>query len=131
MHAAHLAAGLAIKGHASKAPGPGVDDRGLHARIKVDHLIILGVVGIEPSPVPAFSADCSRWLQRYCGQTGSDSPFGEAAWQNIFPVGLAVVSQFLLDRPIYRYIPRAWRSIAPSFYRSIALSSFQLSSGFV
>jgi hypothetical protein len=128
MHAAHPAAGLAIKGHASKAPGPGVDDRGLHARIKVDHLIILGVVGIEPSPGPAFCAD---WALAGCSAI-VDNPVRTRHLANgmaeYFPSragGGFAVSARSTDLPI---IPRAWRSIDPSFYRSIVPSLYPHSS---
>jgi hypothetical protein len=99
MYAAHFAAGLAIKGQASKAPTWAL----LVGAFLPDFAwVAFGLVGAEPSQGPQFFDDWSHSLLMVIVWA---TLFAVCFWRKglavMFPVWLAVLSHFVLDLPIH------------------------------
>lgn len=99
MYAAHFAAALAIKSHAPKAPTWAL----LVGAFLPDFFWVgFGVAGIEPSQGPAFFDDWSHSLAMVLLWASLFSLFFlRRGLSVVFPIGLAVLSHFLLDLPIH------------------------------
>jgi hypothetical protein len=99
MYAAHFAAALAIKRHAPKAPAWAL----LVGAFLPDFFWVgFGVAGIEPSQGPAFFDDWSHSLAIVLLWASLFSLFFlRRGLPVVFPIGLAVLSHFLLDLPIH------------------------------
>jgi hypothetical protein len=99
MYAAHFAAALAIKSHASKAPTWALM---IGAFLPDFVWVALGLAGVEPSQGPAFFDDWSHSLAMVILWAGLFAGF---FWRKGMAVvgatSLAVFSHFLLDLPIH------------------------------
>jgi hypothetical protein len=99
MYAAHLAAGLAIKSRAPKAP---VWALLLGAFLPDFFWIAFGVVGVEPSQGPPFFDDWSHSLAMVVlWATLFALVFWHRGLSVALPIWFAVFSHFLLDLPIH------------------------------
>jgi hypothetical protein len=99
MYAAHLAAGLAIKARASKAPTWAL----MTGAFLPDFIwVALGLGGVEPSQGPAFFDDWSHSLAMVVVWAAL---FALLFWRKglgvMLAVGLAVLSHLVLDLPIH------------------------------